>query len=81
MEMYISEWVDSRRVLVTLKRIFPRDIRYYLRSCEPEDLGRPNWYLSEEGAQRVMAECEGIAQAVRRGYAVEVEQQDDQAFA
>jgi hypothetical protein len=77
----ICEWYVARRVLMTLKRIFPRHIRYYLRSCEPEDLGRPNWYLSEQGAQRVMAECEGIAQAVRRWYAVEVEQQDDQAFA
>jgi hypothetical protein len=77
----LCEWYTARRLLMTLKRVFPRGVRYYVRSGEPEDLARPTWYLSAEGARRVMSERERIAQDVRRGYAVEIEPLEDKAFA
>ncbi|MFN8376190.1 MAG: YdcF family protein [Anaerolineae bacterium] len=40
----VCKWMHSRRALMTLKRHFPRGIRYYAHTYEPSGITRDNWH-------------------------------------
>lgn len=59
--LVICKWMHSRRVLMTLKRHFPRGIRYYAHTYEPEGITRNNWHRHPQGA-KVLKNWERIPQ-------------------
>jgi len=57
----VCKWMHSRRALMTLKRHFPRGIRYYAHTYEPNGMTRENWPLSPRAeSSNVLKNWEGI---------------------
>ena len=46
----VCKWMHSRRALMTLKRHFPRGVRYYAHTYEPNGITRENWHLEPRAA-------------------------------
>jgi uncharacterized SAM-binding protein YcdF (DUF218 family) len=58
----ICKWMHSRRALMTLKRHFPRGIRYYAHTYEPNGITRENWHMNPRAeSANVLDDWERIA--------------------
>lgn len=51
----------ARRALLTYQTVFPKDIEFYIAPViDKTGISKHNWYLSEDGVKRIMAEVEKI---------------------
>lgn len=69
----VCKWMHSRRALMTLKRRFPRGVRYYAHTYAPEGITRENWHteaLTETA--NVLKNWENIPEYIQRGHLEEI---------
>jgi hypothetical protein len=57
---------------MTLKRHLPAGIRYFARTYEPQGIGRPDWWRSEQGSRRVLKKRDRIPKYLLSGDIEEV---------
>lgn len=69
----VCKWMHSRRALMTLKKHFPRGIRYYAHTYDPNGVSRENWHLSPnaEGAN-TLKNWERLPQYLAWGHLEEI---------
>jgi uncharacterized SAM-binding protein YcdF (DUF218 family) len=74
----VCKWMHSRRALMTLKKHFPRSIRYYAHTYAPEMITRENWHLNPraEGAN-VLKNWESIPKYLAVGHIEEITRDGD----
>ena len=63
----IAKWYHSRRVVMTLKRFLPTDIRYFTTTYEFHNIRRDNWWLSNIGIHYVLKEWNCIPRYLKQG--------------
>jgi hypothetical protein len=69
----VCKWMHSKRALMTLKRHFPRGVRYYAYTYEPNGVTRENWYLNPRAeSANVLKHWEGIPQYLERQHIEEI---------
>jgi uncharacterized SAM-binding protein YcdF (DUF218 family) len=74
----VAKWMHSRRVLMTLKRHMPAQVRYYAHTYDPEGVTRENWHLHpREESANVMKNWERIPQYLAWGHLAEVTRDGD----
>lgn len=74
----VCKWMHSRRALMTLKRHFPRGVRYYAHTYEPNGMTRENWPLSPRAeSSNVLKNWEGIPKYLAMGHLEEIVREGD----
>ncbi len=73
----VAKWYHARRALMTLKANFPAGIRYHVLSYAPEGITPDNWFLSEQGQQRILKNWQSIPRYLAAGHIAEIERQGD----
>jgi vancomycin permeability regulator SanA len=74
----VCKWMHSRRALMTLKRHFPRGMRYYAQTYEPEGITRENWHTQTiNETANVLKNWEHIPEYIQRGHIEEIVRDGD----
>jgi uncharacterized SAM-binding protein YcdF (DUF218 family) len=76
MVVAVTKWYHSRRAIMTLKRHWPRGIRYFCASYEPNDVTRQNWYLHRKSLKTVLKEWQSIPAYLEQGHIAEIQRED-----
>jgi uncharacterized SAM-binding protein YcdF (DUF218 family) len=74
----VCKWMHSRRALMTLKRHFPRGVRYYAHTYTPENVTRENWHLNPRAeSANVLKQWERIPDYLAWGHIEEITRDGD----
>jgi uncharacterized SAM-binding protein YcdF (DUF218 family) len=68
----IAKWYHSRRAVMTLKRVMPCSLRYFVAAYAPPDVPRQGWESLASSRAAVLKEWERIPQYFRRGHLAEI---------
>jgi uncharacterized SAM-binding protein YcdF (DUF218 family) len=72
----ITKWYHCRRAVMTLKKNWPADIRYYTHSYEPQGVPALDWHLHQFLTERVLKELDKIPEYLEAGHIAEIELED-----
>jgi hypothetical protein len=74
----VCKWMHSRRALMTLKRHFPRGVRYYAYTYVPNGMTRENWPLSpRDESANVLKNWENIPKYLAMAHLEEIVREGD----
>jgi uncharacterized SAM-binding protein YcdF (DUF218 family) len=68
----VAKWYHSRRAVMTLKRVMPCSVRYFVAAYAPPDVPRQGWQLMASSRAAVLKEWERIPQYLQRGHLAEI---------